>query len=150
VLLSSGFVPGETLPHDLRSGQFQTVEITHVLAVVVARPVRLSIEQVERFDAYVGSADATLQERPKLFESIGVDVTVDIRDGVINNLMRVVSRQSFVREQRVGIQRSTSLNVFSDLRLKRFLLAVRNDDGSHFAATFYDGRLESCPCRRCR
>ena len=81
-------IPGETLANDLRSGQFEAVEIGHLFLAIV-EAIRLLIEiaeQVERLDLNVGSADGALQQRPEVLQTIGVDVAVNVCHGVIHNL----------------------------------------------------------------
>ena len=57
MILAGGLIPGETLADDLRCGQLEAVPIVHFLAAIV-EAIGLLIEiseQVERFDANVGS-----------------------------------------------------------------------------------------------
>lgn len=95
-------------------------------------------KKMERLNRNVGTADAALQERPEVLKGIGVDVSIDVLNGVVYDLMRVVSGESFVRHQRVSVERCSRFDVLADFGLKGFLLAVRNDDSANLAATFHD------------
>ena len=56
-------------------------------------PERLLIEvaeQMERFDAHIGSADASLQQAPEVLKAIGMDATINILDSMIYNLMGIL------------------------------------------------------------
>ena len=44
---------------------------------------------MERFDRNVGAIDAALQKAPEILQSVGVNIPVDILDGVIDDLVRV-------------------------------------------------------------
>ena len=65
------------------------------LPVVIAESLLIEVtEKMKRFDANIGSVDAALQEAPEVLKAIGVDVTIDVFDGVIDDLMGIVASQS--------------------------------------------------------
>lgn len=47
-------------------------------------------EQVKRFHADVGPSDAAFQQTPKVFQTVGVDSTVHVSNGVVNDLVSVI------------------------------------------------------------
>lgn len=74
---SADFIPGKALANQLWSGEFEAVEIAHVVAEVVTQRLLVQItKQVERLNRNVGTVDAALQKRPVVFESVGMDVPV--------------------------------------------------------------------------
>ena len=106
---------------------------------------------MERLDADVGSADAALQQRPEVLQAVGVNLAVHVRYGVVDDLMRVVGFQPFVRQQRIGVERGTGFNVLSDFGLKRAFLPVRDYGGADLAAALPRCPLRrSCLCRQCQ
>ena len=112
VVLSGRFVPSEPLADDLRSGHLEAVEIGHFFSVVKAICLLVEIaEQVERFNADIGSADGALQETPVVLKRIGVNVAIYILHGVIHDLMSVVPFQALVGQKKVGIERRTRFHV---------------------------------------
>lgn len=62
---------------------------------------------MERLDTHVCTVDTALQQRPEVFEAVGVDATIDVLDSVIDNLVGVVSRKTFIGKQGIRIQRSS-------------------------------------------
>ena len=108
--------------------QFKAALIVKCLAVVV--PERLLIEvakQMKRFDAHISTVDTSLQQRPEVFEAVGVNATVDVLDGVIYDLMRVLPGQSLIGEKEICVEGRTGLNMLLHFGLERILLPVRND-----------------------
>lgn len=139
MILAGDLIPSEALADQLRSSHFEAVEIVHIFAEVVAVGLLVQVtEQMERFDTHVGSADAALQERPEVLKGIGVDVSIDVLNGMVYDLMGVIGCQSFVGHQSVRVECRARFNMLSDLRLKRFLLAVRNDDSADLPAALHD------------
>ncbi len=72
----------------------------------LVEPERLLVEvaeEMERLDADVGAFDVAFQERPEVFEPVGVDLAARVGFGVVDDLVRVVGRQAFIRLQRVGV-----------------------------------------------
>jgi len=58
-------------------------------AKVVAENLLVQIpEKVERFHAYVGAFDSTLQKTPKVFESVGVNLPINIPFGMVDALTK--------------------------------------------------------------
>ena len=79
-------------------------------------------EQVEWLDADVGSVQATLQETPEVFHSVGVNVSVHVFDRVIDDSVPVVGLKPVIGFQFIGEDCRASFDVLTNLRLK-FLLA---------------------------
>lgn len=127
---------GEFLPNDLLYRLLETTVIVHVLSIVVTEHLLIQVaEQVERLHANVGSAKAALQETPEILQSVSVDLTVNVGNGMVDNLMRVVARQSLVTEHFIGIERSASVNMLLNQWLHSVLLSVTNNSGSNLSAT---------------
>ena len=70
---------------------------------------------MERFNTYAGSIDAVLQQRPEVLKTVGMNATVHVLDGVIDNLVGVVSREPFVREKGVSVESRASFDMLADL-----------------------------------
>ena len=100
-------------------GKFKAALIVQCLAVVV--PERLLIEvtkQMEWFDAHISTVDATLQQRPEVFKAVGVDATVDVFDGMIDDLVCILPGQTLIREKGIGVEGRTGLNMLLYFRLE--------------------------------
>src|ERR1019366_4232212 len=104
--------------------------------MVIAEHLLIKVtKQMKWFDTHVGPADAALQQAPKVFESIGVNLSVNIFLGVVNNFVGVVLSQPVVRLQRVGVERRACLNVLSHAGLQSGFLTVGNYGSANLAAT---------------
>jgi hypothetical protein len=91
-LLAGEFLPGETLPEHLTDSQVEAICIIQLLAVVIAKRLLINIaEQVERLDANVCSVQTALEQAPEIFHGIGMHVSVDVLNGVVNHLVLKLS-----------------------------------------------------------
>src|SRR5438552_19035007 len=90
------------------------------------------------FDADIGSTDAALQQAPKVFQAVSVDLPVHVLNGVIHNLMRILAFKAAVGQQGVGIECSTSLNMLLNFPLQCALAAIRHYHGADFPAALKD------------
>ena len=93
---------------------------------------------MERLNTYIGSTDAALQERPEVFESVGVNLSVNVCARVIDNLMRVIAGEPIVGKKFVGIKRRTGFDVFSHFLLQRALASVRHYVGPYLSAALQE------------
>jgi hypothetical protein len=64
-----------------------------------------------------------------------MNLTINIGNSMIDNLMSVVTSQSVVGEQRISLERGASLNMLSDFTLQHGLLPVGYDGGANLATT---------------
>src|ERR1022692_588457 len=93
---------------------------------------------MERFDANISTREAAFQQRPEVFESVGMNLPVNVAMGMVDNLMRIVCCQSFIREQGVTVERSPGDYVLSDFVLQYCLATIRNNYRVNQPATFQD------------
>ena len=93
---------------------------------------------MKRFDTHVGSGNASLQQRPEIFEAVGMNASIDVLDGVIDNRMGVVSTESLIGHESVGVECRASFDVLLDLGLQMGFLPVWDDDRAYFAAALKD------------
>jgi len=85
-------------------------------------------EQVERLDRYVGALDGTLQETPEVLQAVGVNMSVNVRLGVIDDAVDLSTLfHAVVGTERVSVEGGASFNVLADDLLKLVLLAVYDD-----------------------
>jgi hypothetical protein len=104
------------------------------LAVVVAKCLFIDIpEQVEGLDTNVGAMQTTLQETPEVLHRVGVDVSVNILYGVVNDGVLIIVFKTVVRFQFIGEDCCPGFDVFAYLLLQfRFATAI-DDHCSHVA-----------------
>ncbi len=146
--LTSDFRVGQTLPHDLRYCEIETVTIVHwtVLSSTIVETPRLLIQvakQMERLDAHISSSDTALQEAPEVFESVGVNASVNVAFGVVDNLVCEGWPQVLVGHERIGVDRAAFLDVSPNLTVERVLGAIRNDSSANLS----ECRVRE-PCRQ--
>ena len=145
---ASEFIPSEALADDLRDNHAESVAVSDELVlgrpIVVAEHLLVEVaEKMEWFGADIGAFETALEETPKVFQSVGVDLPINVTFGMVNDLMNKILVQSLIREQRIGVDRTTSRNVVSDFALDRVFAPIRNDGRTDFAATFQDSHDRS-------
>lgn len=72
---------------------------------------------MERLDAHVGSMKAALQQTPEVLHRIGVDFTIDVRDGMIDDFVLKL-REPLVGLQGVRKQRGACQDVLAGRALE--------------------------------
>jgi len=94
-------------------------------------------EQVERLNTHVGSLDSALQERPEVFEAIGVDLPINIFLCMVDYLvLEILMLQSLIGHKCIGINRTTRFDVGANLGLQVMFAASGNHHCADFAAAF--------------
>ena len=137
--LAGDFGIGQALAHDLRDGKVKAVAVIHVLAVVVAEALLVEVaKQMERFNRNIGALEPALQQTPKVFHSVCMNLTVNIFHSVVNNLMHVLRAEPFVRKQRIAVDRGARRDMLSDFALKRLTVAARNNASPNRPAMLND------------
>ena len=89
-LLTDQLLIGEALSGDLGHGQREAVQIVDGVAfpaaIVEAEHLLIEVaEEMEGFDADVGSVDAALEAGPEVLDSVGVNIAIDVLLGVIDD-----------------------------------------------------------------
>src|SRR5437016_8675997 len=115
--------PGQIVPSDSTSNNGGTNGRKSVkvckLAIVVPESMFIKIaEKVKRFDAHIGPTNTALQEAPEIFESISVNLAIDVSLGMVNDLMRIFAREAIIGQQGIAIECRTSFNVLLNFGLK--------------------------------
>jgi hypothetical protein len=140
-------IPRQTTSDNLSANMLKTTVIVAVPLVVAERLLIQIPEQVEGFDADVRAMKLPFHEAPEVLHRVGVNVSLGILDGMIDDRVLVVIRQTFVREQFIAEDRRSCFNVFTYPLLK-FLLttAVNNHRAYHSATLDRAGEQWSYPC----
>lgn len=118
---------GQALADDITKHADESGEVGAFAGVEAIRLLVQVAEEVGRIDGHVGASDGPLQQRPEVFESVGVDLTVHVGDGVVNRRVLVIVapsdfRKALVRRMRVGEDVGALFNGGVDLRAKLGLL----------------------------
>src|SRR2546430_2382763 len=99
---------------------------------------------MKRLDAHIGSSDTALEQTPEIFNSVCVNLAINVLRGVVNDFVLVLALQSLVASQLVAVEDRSSLNMFLDHRLNRIAMAIRHNLSANLSATFqkpHDGSL---------
>jgi hypothetical protein len=137
----------KALTNNLGYSKIESVPISHVLPIVVAKCLFINVpEQVERLNANVGASETPLQETPEVLQPVGMNLPINVRLGVIDDLVRKLLTQAPVGKQFVGIDIRSLTHVLLNERLESIFLAVLNHGCPDFAAAlehaYHDGLLE--------
>src|SRR5437899_1570711 len=72
----------------LTNRKIKPLAVVHALAVIKPESQLIKItEQVEGFDANVGSIQAALQQAPEVLKTVGVDFAANIFNSVVDDFM---------------------------------------------------------------
>src|SRR5438045_608757 len=93
---------------------------------------------MKRLHANVGSRYSALEQRPEVLKRVGVYAAIHVLRSVVNNLVRIVGRQSFIGQQGVSVESRASFNVLANLSLQGTLAAIWHDGCANLSATFHD------------
>src|SRR5438093_8623740 len=82
---------------------------------------------MERLDGNVGALQGTLQQAPEVLAAVGVDLTVNIPLSVVDDVVDVVSVQTIIREQFVGVDLGATAHVLAHSTLQNMFAVALND-----------------------
>ena len=88
---------------------------------------------MKRLNGNVCGIDRPLEKRPKSFQPVRLNLSASVLFGVVYNLIREITSESFVGKQRIYIQSGPSCHVLTGFGLKFFFLSTRNDRGPDLA-----------------
>ncbi len=86
-----------------------------------------------RLDTHIGSADTTLRETPEILKPVGMNLTINVGYGMIDDLVCVITSKTVIGSKRVAIECGTSLDMLRYFSLNCPFLAVRNDGSAYLA-----------------
>src|SRR5438270_10783887 len=91
---------------------------------------------MKRFQAHVVSRTPALEQTPEVFEAVGVYAAIYVLSGMVNDLMRVIAIESFIRHQSISVECSASSDVLAYFFLQYFAATVWNYTSANLPATF--------------
>src|SRR5581483_6708739 len=98
---------------------------------------------MEWFDTDVSTMKPTLQETPKVFESVRVNLSTHVALGMVNDFTNIVAFQFFVREQLVGEYFGFWYNMLPHDVANCRSTAVFSNASANVPATFEDSQNHS-------
>jgi hypothetical protein len=140
----------QTLADDDSAHLDESLRVSHFASIETKRLLIEVTKQVERFDRYIRAFDGALQERPEVFEAVGVNLSVHIPFSVVNHLMHVISAQAVIGLQRISKDGRVFLHVGRDGRLQQSLPDTLDDVGadsrvSLWSVTFQEAHHGNLP-----
>jgi hypothetical protein len=112
------------------------VEATGIVVLALIEPERLFIEittKMKWFNADVGTLDGALKQPPEILDAIGVGCAIHILNGMIDNLMLVVTSETTVTNPCIGVDGRAGFDRRTNFRLKRCGLDVGDNDCTNAA-----------------
>src|SRR6185369_11811975 len=136
---TSQFLVGHAPVYDLRYYFREAVAVVHIFAIVESERLLIEVtEKMKRFDTNIGSAQASLEQAPEVLDSVCVNEPVNILHRVVNNLVRIVTLKTRVREKRISVKGRTGFDVVFDRRLQSCSPSICNDHCAYFTASLDD------------
>src|SRR5260370_39884511 len=108
--------------------RFRETRAVRDLAAIEAESLLVHVaEQMERFDADIGALKTTLEQRPKILNSVRVDIALNVGFGVVNDLVRIVRFEATVTNPCIGEHLGPRFYVVADRVVKRVALDVADN-----------------------
>src|SRR5579864_4870173 len=105
--------------------------------MVITKRLLIQIpEQMKGFHGNVCSIQSTLEQRPKIFDSVCVDSPVNVPLCMVNKLMHVFIFQALVSLQLIAIQKASKSNVLVNIFSERVSKTVCDDLSANVSTTF--------------
>src|SRR5437879_2388336 len=101
---------------------------------------------MKRFDRYIRAFDASLEKRPKVFDPVRVNLSVNVFLCMIDNAVDKFLLKVPIARVAVAVHVRALLNMSRYMRMQRLGLSVRDYVRSHFAVTLkqpHNGNLAS-------
>lgn len=132
------FAVGEALAEDLAHAEFKALRIVHVFAVVETEHlfVKVAIEMV-RLNRNIRAMQLPLHQRPEVLNRVRMNLAAHVLDGMVNHFVLEMFVQSRVRLERIGVERSTRLDVFVNQRVHHVFAALVYDLSPYSSSTFH-------------
>lgn len=104
----------QTLADDCAGGNIESLAVCK-RAVIEPKALLVQIpEQVKRFYADVGAFQAALEQRPKAFDPVGVNLPVNVPLRVVDHFMNVLRIKLPIGRQIVGVNICACFDVILD------------------------------------
>jgi len=105
-------------------------------------------EEVKLFHAHVGSLESALEQAPEVFESVCVDLPVNVFLRMVDNLMlESLFPESLIGHKGISIDPAAGFDMGANLSLQSVFLPIADNRAANFSAAFqnsYDGHFVFC------
>src|SRR5205807_3500023 len=108
----------KSLPNDSRDAFQKTARIS-IRALIEAEGLLVQVtEQMERLNTNVSPANAALEQTPKVFQSVRMNVAASVGFGMVNDIVNVIRGKAIVGTQRIRMHLRANLNALANMGLK--------------------------------
>lgn len=140
---SGDFRVGETFAENMRENVIKSLAVVNrgffASAIVETESLFIQIpEQVERFDANIGSLETALQQAPVVFEAVGVHVPTHVFVGVVNHFVSELTIEVIIGRQLIGEKNRISGYVLTNFLVHGVFASVLGHGGANFTAPFHE------------
>jgi hypothetical protein len=124
----------------LRHGKIETVVVVNwtlfASAIVVTKDLLVKVAvKMEWFDSNVSSAKVALQQAPEVLQPIGMNLSVNVPLGVIDELMDISRMELVVSVGVIGINLASVLHIGEHFVLEGFTLDIGQNLGANLSST---------------
>jgi len=138
---------GQSLSRDHRKHRLEAVTVV-VASVVESKRLFVQIaEQVRDVAGYIRATKRTLEQRPKVLDTVRVDISPNVFGRVVNVLVNVFIH-ALIGWQGIGEKVRACLNAVSNSRLKGSLFGVGYNSGFYLAGFVARGSLQQAEHNR--
>jgi hypothetical protein len=124
----------EATASDMGHNMMKAFAVIRQSAIVVAEYLFVKItKHMEWFHGNVRAFQSALEKAPEVFQSVRVNLPINIALGMVNRLVNEIHIQSLLGQKRIGIDRALCFDMCANLPLQMVLATERNDSGSNFA-----------------
>ena len=127
----------------------ESSSIVRQFAKVVPEHLFVQIpEQVELLHAHISSLESALEQTPEVFETVSVDLSVNVFLRMVDNLMlESLFPESLIGHKGIGIDRAACFDMGANLSLQSVFLPIADNRAANFSAAFQnadDGHFVFC------
>lgn len=133
---------GQSLTDDGFQHALKSQSVANI-AVIESERLLIGVSlQMERSDRNAGPFNRSLEQRPEVFESVGVNSTSDVAGNVVNRGMKIPTYQSGIGRGRIGVEIGLAVNVTHDVGQQRQIIGSRHNERPDLANRFWRVPLE--------
>ena len=124
----------------MRGNVLESKSIVSEFPEVVPEHLLIQIpEEMERLNADIGAFQLALEQAPEIFESVGVNLSINVAFRMVNDLvLESLGLESLIGHERIGVDRASRFDVSANVGLERVLFAIAHDSGANLATALKD------------
>src|SRR6266542_5022649 len=130
----------QAAPDDVTDHFAEPIRVVHLAPIVESERLFIEVsKQMKRFNRDVRAAKRTLQQRPKVFAAVRVNLSVYVLLRVVNDLVDVLAvvagAETSIRRERIGVHGRTGFDIRANTTLDLFPPSILHNGSSDDAVT---------------